>query len=184
MLKQKTLNECVYSAILFGNEALFKKYINQLEKPTFHMFKALIDFKRYNFIKYLDEKLVNKDVFYQDYGHKIKVSPLIYALSKNDVLMAKLLLERGANVNAKHWTFQGSLTPFIMALEKENMKAIELLLDYNVIVDLKNKRFEYVKNSFIEKIRPLMSIYHEQKQISSILDQSEEKQVSKSKMKI
>lgn len=186
MLKQKTLNECVYSAILFDNESLFKKYINKLEKPTYHILNALIDFKRHHFLKYVDEKNLNKEVSFQDYGHKIKISALTYALSKNDVLMARLLLDRGVNVNHQCRTFQGSLTPFVMALEKENIKAVELLLDYNVIIDLKNSRLDYVKKSMIEKIQPLLSVYQEQKQLNNIIEQPKEKQINQmqSKMKI
>lgn len=64
-------------------------------------------------------------------------SPLIFAVMNNDLIMVKLLLENGANVNARG-SYEDVVLIYALSQEKINTEMVDLLLEYGANVNIPN----------------------------------------------
>jgi ankyrin repeat protein len=185
MLKQKTINECIYAAIQSNNEILFKKYINKIEKPSFNILDVVMKYKNYGLLKHIEKNhdIFNKEIGYDDSYSLVKIPPLLYAFRKNDNVLAKYLINQGADINAKVKCYPGYISPLIIVLRENNIEGLELLLEANVDItmDKSNKQYQNIRKTYLDKAQPLIDMYCEKKQLESVI---EKKVVEKSKMKI
>ena len=86
-----------------------------------------------NVVKALLEKNADASAIVEEkFSSVAAFSPLIFACSNGDVEMARLLIERGANVNYIAVNAYGNYSPIGYACDKGKIDVVRLLLGYNV----------------------------------------------------
>lgn len=109
-------------ALCYKNDAIVQLLIKHKSIVTFNMIRYVIEQDYINsFLIMLENNVMNKDM------------ALLLACEFRRVVMAKLLLHKGANIN---YTFfvNKLVSPLIISIDYRNKELIKLLLEYNVII--------------------------------------------------
>ena len=85
-------------------------------------------------------------------GDEYNGPPLVWAASKGDVDVMKLLIEKGGNINIQHKKDRSFDTPFMQHQNKKD-KAIEFLVDKEADLTMKNnfkKPLDIIAEKYVE----------------------------------
>ena len=86
-------------------------------------------------------------------GDEYNGPPLVYAASRGDVDVMKLLIEKGGNINIQHKKDRSFDTPLHAASKNEKDKAIEFLVDREADLTIKNnfkKPLDIIAEKYVE----------------------------------
>lgn len=117
------------------------EYLLDLGADVNHNFGHILDI----YIEKKDKKSIKK--IYSLTDSIIPAPPLIYAIRQNDKEIAKMLLEKGADINGINYFRK----PLFIAIENKNFDIFELLLDYNADITVKN----YDEENILQQIENL-----------------------------
>lgn len=117
-------------------EELFKKGLFLL-KELYTAYKSLSPLDIAILSQDFDEvnKLIDEGADINDAQNNL-MTPLLWAVSTNNIYMCRLLLSRGANVNLKNRN--SYITPLLMAIEKNYAEICKLLIESGADLDMDN----------------------------------------------
>ena len=116
-------------------------------------------------------------------GDEYNGPPLVYAASRGDVDVMKLLIEKGGDINIQHKKDRSFDTPLHAASKNEKDKAIEFLVDREADLTIKNnfkKPLDIIAEKYVEV--PDKAIRQHQKSVDiQVESKSNQEYINRSK---